>query len=177
MGTKYIQTINNISPSISIASMRVSVDDGMLHVFIDLSPRSYKYPTGEARKCEWCWDSKADWRRQQQLHVWGETRWRSGVRTAGGGEADSGRARTPDSPPGGHRLGGGAHVPSSGGGVCVEAKCPRTLAARVSLAKFGEFCVSPNRWESWKFGSLVYWKSTCVYFPGFKRGKKCFGLM
>ena len=26
--------------------------DGMLHVFIYLSPRSYKYPTGEARKCE-----------------------------------------------------------------------------------------------------------------------------
>ena len=23
----------------------------MLHTFIDLSPRSYKYPTGEARKC------------------------------------------------------------------------------------------------------------------------------
>ena len=23
----------------------------MLHVFIYLSPRSYKYPTGEARKC------------------------------------------------------------------------------------------------------------------------------
>jgi len=31
----------------------------MLHVFIYLSPRSYKYPTGEARKCVSCAHSTA----------------------------------------------------------------------------------------------------------------------